>query len=97
MRRDPRTIILAPVVTEKMARARETQNEVAFKVAGDANKIEIKRAVEELFNVKVRTVRTLSMHGKLKRLGRFEGRRASWKKAIVTLRQGDSIEYFEHA
>lgn len=97
MQRDPRTIILEPVVTEKMARTRETQNEVAFKVAKDANKIEIKRAIEELFNVRVRDVRTMSMHGKLKRLGRFEGRRASWKKAIVTLRQGDTIEFFEHA
>jgi large subunit ribosomal protein L23 len=97
MKRDPRTIILEPVVTEKMARAQETRNEVAFKVAKDANKIEIRRAVEELFNVKVRNVRTVSMHGKLKRLGRFEGKRASWKKAIVTLRQGDTIEFFEHA
>jgi large subunit ribosomal protein L23 len=97
MKRDPRTIILEPVVTEKMAHMRDTQNEVAFKVAKDANKIEIRRAVEELFDVKVRGVRTVSMHGKVKRLGRFEGKRASWKKAIVTLRQGDTIEFFEHA
>jgi large subunit ribosomal protein L23 len=97
MKRDPRTIILEPVVTEKMARKRETLNEVAFKVAKDANKIEIRRAIEELFDVKVRDVRTVSMHGKIKRLGRFEGKRASWKKAIVTLRQGDTIEFFEHA
>lgn len=97
MKRDPRTIILEPVVTEKLARAQETRNEVAFKVAKDANKIEIRRAVEELFKVKVRKVRTVSMHGKIKRLGRFEGKRASWKKAIVTLRQGDTIEFFEHA
>jgi len=97
MKRDPRTIILAPVITEKTARHRETKNEVAFKVARNANKIEIRRAVEELFNVSVRTVRTISVTGKVKRLGRFEGKRASWKKAIVTLREGDTIEFFEHA
>jgi large subunit ribosomal protein L23 len=97
MKRDPRSIILEPVVTEKTTRNRHEHNEVAFKVADDANKIEIRKAVEELFNVKVRKVRTVAMHGKVKRLGRFEGRRASWKKAIVTLREGSSIEFFEHA
>ncbi len=96
MKRDPRTIILAPVMTEKTARHREAKNEVAFKVARNANKIEIRRAVEELFNVSVRTVRTISVTGKVKRLGRFEGKRASWKKAIVTLREGDTIGFFEH-
>ena len=97
MNRNPRTVILEPVVTEKTARKRETSNEVFFKVARDANKIEIKSAVEELFNVVVTDVRTMSVRGKLKRLGRFEGRRASWKKAIVTLKEGQSIEFFEHA
>jgi large subunit ribosomal protein L23 len=97
MKRDPRTIILAPVVTEKTTRRREVKNEVTFKVARDANKIQIRNAVEELFDVSVRTVRTMAVHGKLKRLGRFEGKRASWKKAVVTLREGDSIEFFEHA
>ncbi len=97
MKRDPRTIILAPVITEKTTRRRELKNEVMFKVARDANKIQIRDAVEELFSVSVRTVRTMSVTGKLKRLGRFEGKRASWKKAIVTLREGDTIEFFEHA
>lgn len=97
MKRNPRTVILEPVVTEKTARKRETSNEVFFKVARDANKIEIRSAVEELFNVVVTDVRTMSVRGKLKRLGRFEGRRASWKKAIVTLKEGQSIEFFEHA
>jgi large subunit ribosomal protein L23 len=97
MKRDPRTVILEPVVTEKTARKREASNEVAFKVSRDANKIEIRSAVEELFNVMVTDVRTMSVRGKLKRLGRFEGRRASWKKAIVTLKEGQSIEFFEHA
>jgi len=97
MKRDPRTIILEPVVTEKTTRKRETTNEVAFKVAKNANKIEIRNAIEELFDVHVRKVRTIAMHGKIKRLGRFEGKRASWKKAIVTLKEGDAIEFFEHA
>jgi large subunit ribosomal protein L23 len=97
MKRDPRRIILAPVVTEKTARMRETKNQISFKVASDANKIEIRNAVEELFNVVVTDVRTLSVTGKLKRLGRFQGRRASWKKAIVTLKEGQTIEFFEHA
>jgi large subunit ribosomal protein L23 len=97
MKRDPRTIILAPVVTEKTTKKRETKNEVAFKVARDANKIEIRNAVEELFGVSVKGVRTIAMHGKVKRLGRFEGKRAAWTKAIVTLKEGDVIEFFEHA
>lgn len=97
MKRDPRTIILAPVITEKTTRRREVKNEVTFKVARDANKIQIRDAVEELFSVSVRTVRTMAVEGKIKRLGRFEGRRPSWKKAIVTLREGDTIEFFEHA
>ena len=73
------------------------KNEVVFNVAKNANKIEIRNAVEELFDVSVKTVRTIAMHGKIKRLGRFEGKRASWKKAIVTLKEGDVIEFFEHA
>ena len=96
MKRDPRTIILEPVITEKTARRREVKNEVVFKVAKNANKIEIRHAVEDLFSVSVLMVRTLAVHGKLKRLGQFQGKRASWKKAIVTLREGDTIEFFEH-
>jgi len=97
MRRDPRTIILEPIVTEKTTSKREGLNEVTFKVSRDANKIEIRSAVEELFDVVVADVRTMSVEGKLKRLGRFEGRRSSWKKAIVKLKEGQSIEFFEHA
>jgi large subunit ribosomal protein L23 len=97
MKRDPRSIILEPVITEKSARDRDLHNKVVFVVARDANKIEIGKAVEELFSVTVLGVRTMSVSGKLKRLGRFEGRRAGWKKAIVTLKEGDSIEFFEHA
>jgi len=97
MRRDPRSIVLEPIITEKTASRRDSANEVAFKVARDANKIEIRGAVEELFDVVVTDVRTMAVTGKLKRLGRFEGRRASWKKAIVKLKEGQTIEFFEHA
>jgi large subunit ribosomal protein L23 len=68
---------------------------VTFAVHPDANKIEIKRAVERLFDVQVLAVRTSKVRGKLKRRGRFEGRRPSWKKARVQLRDGDNIEFFE--
>jgi large subunit ribosomal protein L23 len=64
-------------------------------VAKDANKIEIAKAIEELFNVKVRQVRTMRYAGKQRRVGKFIGQRASWKKAVVTLRDGDTIEIFE--
>jgi large subunit ribosomal protein L23 len=82
-------------MTEKMSALQETQNKVAFIVAPSANKIEIRRAVEEKFNVKVQKVATINMSGKVKRLGRFQGRRSNWKKAIVTLREGFSIDFFE--
>lgn len=97
MKRNPREIILEPVVTEKTTYCREANNEVVFVVARNANKIEIRKAVEEIFGVTVLGVRTMKVLGKVKRLGRHEGRRSSWKKAIVTLRKGDSIEFFEHA
>jgi len=96
MNRDPREVILEPVVTEKSTRARQEKNQVSFVVARDATKIEIRNAVEKLFNVGVTAVRTMHVEGKMKRLGRFQGRRASWKKAIVTLKEGQTIEFFEH-
>ena len=97
MSRNPRDIILEPVVTEKSTRRREANNEVAFVVARDATKIEIRIAVEQLFDVHVASVRTMSVSGKVKRLGRYQGKRAAWKKAIVTLKEGSTIEFFEHA
>ena len=97
MNRDPRTIVLEPVITEKTSKRREAHNEVVFAVARDANKIEIRNAVENLFDVKVLSVRTMSVRGKMKRMGRFEGKTSAWKKAIVTLKEGESIEFFEHA
>ena len=88
-------IIIAPVITEK-SMSGIADKKYTFKVAKDANKIEIGRAVEEIFGVKVADVNTINVTGKLKRMGRYEGRRASSKKAIVTLAKGSkTIEFFE--
>ena len=89
-----REIIIKPVVTEKSVDLMQ-ENKYCFKVAKDANKIEIKNAIEEIFKVTVVNVNTVNVHGKMKRMGRTQGKTASWKKAIVTLREGDSIEVFE--
>jgi large subunit ribosomal protein L23 len=82
-------------VTEKGSKLREVGNKYLFSVARDANRIEIKRAVEEIFRVKVKDVRTIVMHGKVKRMGIFAGKRPDWKKAVVTLAEGQSIDLFE--
>ena len=95
MIREPRTIVRRAMVSEKGTRLREKQNGYLFEVARDSNKIEIKRAVESIFSVKVDAVRTIRVHGKPKRQGRFAGHRPDWKKALVTLKKGDSIELFE--
>ena len=76
--------IIEPILTEKLSDLQEKENKYGFVVDKNANKIEIKKAVEDKFEVKVEKVTTMNMKGKLKKLGRFEGRRASWKKAIVT-------------
>jgi large subunit ribosomal protein L23 len=93
--KNPRSIILKPLVTEKGSRLREAGNKYLFQVAIDANRIEIKAAVQQIFNVKVKDVKTLRVHGKVKRMGVFEGKRPDWKKAIVTLEKGQSIDLFE--
>ena len=93
----PENIIKRPVaLTEKAARLKE-QNKVVFEVAPEANKIQIKQAVEELFDVKVTDVNTLIQRGKMKRMGRSLAKRRNWKKAIVTLREGDDIQFFEES
>jgi large subunit ribosomal protein L23 len=97
MNRSPRDIIIRPLMTEKSMRLKEEQNSVTFRVRPDANKIEIRSAVETIFNVKVAAVRTASFEGKLKRMGRHQGRRPDWKKAIVTLAPGHKIELVEGA
>ncbi len=97
MSRDPREVLIRPLMTEKSMRQKEEQNTVAFRVRPDANKVEIRAAVESVFNVKVAAVRTASFEGKLKRMGRHQGRRADWKKAIVTLQPGHTIDLVEGA
>ena len=105
--RTPQTIIKRPLLTEKGTRLRETggnpftpepeelKQKLMFEVARDANKIEIRAAVKKLFNVDVEDVRTVLVRGKMKRIGRFSGMRPNWKKAIVTLKAGQTVELFE--
>ncbi len=83
------------MLTEKGTALKEADNKVMFRVAKEANKIEIKKAVEEIFKVKVDSVATINCKGKKKRLGRFEGRRPDWKKAIVTLKKGEKLDFIE--
>ena len=90
-------VALRPLLTEKGTRLKAEGNQYLFRVARTANKIEIKRAIEQFFKVTVLDVRTLRVRGKVKRLGRFQGRRPDWKKAIATLKAGDSIELYEGA
>jgi large subunit ribosomal protein L23 len=94
---DPRRLLRQPLITEKSTILREQgQNSYVFRVALDANKIEIKKAVEQLFDVEVEHVRTMVIRGKMKRVGRSIGRRPNWKKAYVKLKPGSkSIEYIE--
>ena len=93
--KDPRSIVRKALITEKGTVLREERNQYHFEVARDANKIEIKRAVESVFHVKVDSVQTMQMRGKVKRQGRWAGRRNDWKKAIVTLKPDQKIELFE--
>jgi len=93
---DPREIIKKFLVTEKSTITREREGKYAFAVAGGANKHQIKDAVERLFDVEVDSVRTVVMPGKLKRLGRFEGKTPTWKKAIVKLKGDQQISEFEN-
>lgn len=90
-----RKIILKPLVTEKSTDLRVKEDKYAFEVDLQANKPEIKKAIEELFKVNVVGVHTMIVHGKVKRMGRFEGKRPNWKKAIVSLKKGEKIEFFE--
>lgn len=92
----PEEIIRRPIIlTEKSTRLREKQNQVIFEVRRDANKIQIKSAIETLFKVGVVDVNTMLMRGKEKRMGRGYARLRNWKKAIVTLKEGDAIQFFD--
>jgi large subunit ribosomal protein L23 len=89
-------VIRRPLITEKATLQRELDGTYAFEVAMDANKIQVRKAVEQQFKVKVAEVRVARMHGKMRRQGRFFGRRSDWKKAWVRLAEGEKpIEFFE--
>lgn len=91
----PYEIIKRPLVTEKGTIQKGANNQLTFEVDRKANRVEIRHAVEKIFNVRVVKVRTMQMKGKVKRVGRILGKRRDWKKAIVTLAKGESIEFFE--
>lgn len=88
-------VIKKPLITEKGSNLKEKQNKIVLQVSTEANKIEIKNAVETVFKVKVEEVRTMVFKGKKKRLGARQGVRSDWKKAIVTLKEGQTVEYLE--
>jgi len=92
---DTYSVIKRPLITEKSTTARDEENKYLFEVDRRATKIEIRNAVEKIFKVRVLDVRTINMTGKKKRMGRITGRRSNWKKAMVTLPPGSSIEIYE--
>jgi large subunit ribosomal protein L23 len=88
-------IIKRPIITEKTSIQKEAHNQLTFEVDRKANSVEIKKAVEDIFNVNVAKVRTMQVKGKTKQRGRIIGKRKDWKKAIVTLMPGERIDFFE--
>jgi large subunit ribosomal protein L23 len=89
-------VVTSPLITEKGTMVSELGNQVVFRVRRDASKDQIRRAIESLFKVKVEKVRTLNLLGKTRRVGRHVGRRPDWKKAYVTLAEGQRIDFFEN-
>jgi large subunit ribosomal protein L23 len=92
--RGPHDVIRAPLISEKGSLLAESTQQVLFKVRPDANKIEVRKAIEALFKVKVVKIRMARYLGKIRRVGKSMGRRPQWKKAYVTLREGDKIDFF---
>lgn len=97
MKRDPFDVLVKPLLTEKITGLQDQANRVAFVVRKNATRVEIRLAVESALKVKVKTVNVMNVMGKTKRQGRFVGKRADWKKAIVTLREGEKLELYESA
>lgn len=97
MKVESHSVLLRPLLTEKITGIREKTNTVGFVVHPEANRVQIKQAVETLLKVKVEKVNILTVPGKIKRLGRFSGRRSDWKKAFVTLKKGEKLEIYESA
>jgi large subunit ribosomal protein L23 len=91
--KDEYTIVNYPILSEKGTRLSEHDNKYVFRVSRRANKIEVKRAIETLYKVKVRDVNTMNVKGKRKRMGRVVGKRPDWKKAIVTLEEGETLSF----
>jgi large subunit ribosomal protein L23 len=94
---NPYDIVKRPLITEKTSIQKEDYNQISFEVDRKANRVEIKRAVENIFNVNVATVRTMQVKGKTKQRGRVLGKRRNWKKAVVKLMPGERIDFFEGA
>ena len=90
-------VLVQPLLTEKITALRERTNTVGFVVHPDANRVQIKRAVEALLKVKVEKVNVMNVRGKMKRLGRFSGKQSDWKKAFVTLKKDEKLELYESA
>ena len=97
MKQSLHRVLIRPLLTEKITAMRESGNKIGFLVASDANRLEVKKAVESLLKVRVDRVNVMNVSGKVKRLGRFAGKRSDWKKAIVTLKEGEKLELFESA
>lgn len=93
---DPTKIILGVIVTEKSERLKQEEGCYTFRVKREVNKIQIREAVEQMFKVHVSDVRVMNFQGKKRRMGRFEGYRPDWKKAVVKLRKGEKIDVLEH-
>ncbi len=91
----PHDIVIRPLITEKTSIQKEVNNQITFEVDRRANRVEIKKAIENIFNVNVVGVRTMQVKGKSKQRGRIVGKRRDWKKAIVTLMPGERIDFFE--
>ncbi|MEA1948315.1 MAG: 50S ribosomal protein L23 [Thermodesulfobacteriota bacterium] len=94
---NPYDIIKRPLITEKTSIQKEDYNQMSFEVDRKANRVEIKRAIENIFKVNVATVRTMQVKGKTKQRGRIVGKRRNWKKAVVKLMPGERIDFFEGA
>ena len=91
----PHDIVKRPLITEKTSIQKEVNNQITFEVDRRANRVEIKKAIESIFNVNVVGVKTMQVKGKTKQRGRIVGKRRNWKKAIVTLMPGERIDFFE--
>jgi large subunit ribosomal protein L23 len=94
---NPYDIVKRPLITEKTSIQKEDYNQMSFEVDRKANRVEIKQAIENIFNVNVATVRTMQVKGKTKQRGRIVGKRRNWKKAVVKLMPGERIDFFEGA